>query len=30
VQAVDKVHEALSDAVDELRSRVTPLLRRSP
>ena len=28
VQAVDKVREALSDAVDELRSRVIPVLRR--
>ncbi len=28
VQAIDKVREALGDAVDELRARVTPLLRR--
>lgn len=28
VQAIDKVREALADAVDELRDRVTPLLRR--
>ncbi len=27
VQAIDKVHEALRDAVDELRDRVLPLLR---
>jgi hypothetical protein len=27
VQAIDKVREALDDAVDELRDRVLPLLR---
>ena len=27
VQAIDKVREALIDAVDELRDRVLPLLR---
>ena len=27
VQAVDKVHEALSDAVENLRARVVPLVR---
>ena len=29
VQAIDKVREALFDAVDELRERVLPLLRRT-
>lgn len=28
VQAIDKVREALSDAVDEVRARVTPRLRK--
>jgi hypothetical protein len=27
VQAIDKVREALLDAVDELRDRVVPLIR---
>jgi hypothetical protein len=29
VQAIDKVREALADAVDELRERVTPLLHQA-
>jgi hypothetical protein len=29
VQAIDKVREALADAVDELRDRVTPMLRQT-
>jgi len=28
VQAIDKVREALGDAVDSLRERVIPILRR--
>jgi hypothetical protein len=30
VQAIDKVREALSDAADELRDRVAPMLHGSP